>query len=533
MPDGDEIYGKALQLGRAGRLDEAIAWLDQHRGDIVSHAAALGLMGTLLSMNERPKAAISYFKKSIALDATRAAVHSDMGVALTKLNKADAAMACFDRALSLDPAQVQALNNRSHHWLELRQGEPALADADRALALRPRLMPAYRQRSRALLLLNRHEEALLSIEEAITLDPLNGDNHATRGEILDGVGRHSEAVQAFNRAVELQPEHDHGHTYKRGLSHLRHHDFASGWRDYEHRWRDRAFVRTAWRHSGKFLPGRQADLDNLAGKRVLVLDEQGVGDEIMFASMFPDLVATGAEVVCVSNPRLQSLFQASFPEIEVAGDARALDPAAFDRIVPAGNLGARFRNTAEDFPCTPYLRPRREVLERWRERLGSRTTPLRVGVSWRGGVFNTGGSGRSLNLSTLTPLLERSDCEFFSLQYGDVQAEIDAVNAQLSRPVRSFPPEDIEDFTNLAGLVLGLDAVVSVQTALVHLAGAVGAPCVAMIPFFPEWRYGRRGSTMLWYGNVELVRQPRQGDWPSVIDAVLTALDGFRKVASD
>ena len=532
MPTGDEIYMMALRLGRAGRRDDAIRWLEDHADDIVSHAAALGLMGTLLAMNERPKAALAHFEQSVALDGSRAVIHSDMGVALTKLNRADEALASFDRALALDPGDVQALNNRSHHWLELREGELALADAERALALRPRLMPAHRQRSRALLLLHRWDDALRSIDEALVLDPRNAENHAVRGEILDAAGRREEAVEAFDRAVDLQDVGEN-HAYGRGLGHLRHHAFAAGWADYEHRWRDANFVRTTWRHDRELLRRREAEPKDVAGRRVLLLGEQGVGDEIMFASMIPDLAAVAAKVVCVTNPRLRALFQASFPQVDFATDTRTMDLSAFDRIVPSGSLGALFRNAMEEFPGAPYLTPRPHAVARWMNRLGSRTTPLRVGLSWRGGVFSTGANGRSLDLSALAPLLERADCEFVSLQHGDVAAEIDAVNATLARPLRRFEPAELDEFESLAGLVRALDVIVSVQTALVHLAGAVGTPCLAMIPFFPEWRYGQGVSTMPWYGGVELFRQPRHGAWPPILAAIGAALDRRGRLTSN
>jgi tetratricopeptide (TPR) repeat protein len=523
MLSGDDIYGRALQLGRAGQTAAAVDWLQSHRDGIAAHAGALGLMGTLLSMLEQPAAAVPYFMRSITLNPAQPVAYSDLGIALTNLNRPDEALACFDQALALNPRYVQALNNRSLVRLELQQGEPALIDAEAALALQPGLMPAHRQRANALLLLDRPTEALESIDTALSLAGDDARNHAAKGEILDALGRHDEALVAFDRAVSLSPA-DADSIFGRGCSHLRHHTFEAGWRDYQSRWSRPRFVRTSWRHPLELL-ARRDDHARLTGQRVLIVGEQGIGDEIMFASVIPDLLADASHVAWIADERLQRLLRNSFPTVEFASSLDGLDLAAFDHIIPAGDLCRRYRNSIERFGGAPYLRPSDAALRGWSKRLGPGVTKLRIGLSWKGGVFTTGQHRRSLDLAALKPLLEREDCEFVSLQYGEVQDEIDAANAELARPIRSFPKDEIGDFEDLAGLVLSLDAVVSVQTALVHLAGAVGAPCFAMISSFAEWRYGDQGEVMPWYGGVKLVRQTQAGSWRPVLARIGEELD--------
>lgn len=532
MPSGDDIHGRAIELGRAGQIAAAIDWLHSHRDEIAGHAGALGLMGTLLAMQEQPGAAVPYFMRSIALNPAQPVAYSDLGIALTNLNRPDEAMACFDQALALNPRYVQALNNRSLLRLELQQGELALLDADAALAVQPRLMPAHRQRAGALLLLDRPAEALESIDLALGLAGNDARNHSTRGEILDGLGRHDEAIAAFDRAVSLSPGADADSRFSRACSHLRHHAFEAGWRDYQSRWSQPRFIRTSWRRPLELLARRDGDA-GLTGQRVLVVDEQGIGDEIMFASIIPDLLADAARVTWMADTRLQRLLRNSCPAVEFVSAPDGLDLAAFDRIVPAGDLCHRHRTGVGSFGGAPYLRPSDAALSNWSQRLGPRAAKLRIGLSWKGGVFTTGQHRRSLDFETLRPLLEREDCEFVSLQYGEVQGELDAANAGLTRPIRCFPKDEIDDFEDLAGLVLSLDAVVSVQTALVHLAGAVGAPCFAMIPTLAEWRYGDRGEAMPWYGSVKLVRQDEPGVWGPVLARIGEALDRLAEKRSE
>jgi hypothetical protein len=316
------------------------------------------------------------------------------------------------------------------------------------------------------------------------------------------------------------------HTYARALDRLRLADW-NGWDDYEQRWGAPSVMKRGWKVGLDTLGPRSTTLSpqDFAGQQVLLVGEQGVGDEIMFASMIPEVERLAAGATVLTDPRLQSLFAHSFPAAKVIYEIEEARRVPFDMMVPTGGLAHAFRRRREDFPGAPYLRPRPETVQAWRERLGPRRRRLRVGVSWKGGSAKTGRSARSLELLQLAPLLARDDCEFVSLQYGKVANEIERANAVLPRPIRHFPREETENFEHLAGLVEALDMVVSVQTSLIHLSGAIGAPCLVMIPFSPEWRYGATGRTMPWYNSIELFRQPTPGDWAAVMDEIGAELD--------
>lgn len=204
---------------------------------------------------------------------------------------------------------------------------------------------------------------------------------------------------------------------------------------------------------------------------MLLLGEQGIGDQLMFASMIPDLARATAALRCVCDARLVRLFANSFDKVGFDGPTTAqIRRDEIDAILAMGSLGGLFRGRAADFPGSPYLRPSAAIREAWGRRLGPASGRLRVGLSWRGGLPSTRRNERSLALNQLQPLFALPGCEFVSLQYGEVAAEV----ADAAAPIRVFPPADIDDFEDLAGLVANLDVVVSVQTALVHLAGAVG-----------------------------------------------------------
>lgn len=523
----DSAVAKAVGLARAKKIDEAIATLESLGPAIETHVRATGLLGTLLSMAGRHEESLSWFERSLALNPLQPAVHTDHGNALGKLERPKAATDAFDRALRLEPSYLPALNNRAGRRLDLHDAQGALEDADRALAIKPDLASALRYRSRALLLLDRRDEALASLDAAVALQSDNPDNPSIRAAILTQLGQFGDAAAELDKAVALEPD-NHYFRQSRAHARLRLGRLADGWADYRHRFTAPTFQRSSRGPVPFSLIPRldvHASREDLMGKRVLLIGEQGVGDQIMYASALPDLIRDAGPITCVTSPRMQSLFAASFPEIENLDDADGLDLGRFDKVIPIATLGPLYRNRPQDFPGTPYLKPREEILAAWRARLGGKTTPLRVGISWRGGAESTGGTARSLSLETLRPLLEREDCEFVNLQYGKVQEEVDAFNRTLARPILNFPRDEIENFEALAGLVANLDLVVSVQTTLIHLSGAIGAPCLVMIPFIPEWRYGATGETMPWYDSVRLVRQRVRGDWLPTIAQVGRVLD--------
>lgn len=347
--------------------------------------------------------------------------------------------------------------------------------------------------------------------------------------LQEGYGRPQSALDTFDRLLELAPEAVDAR-FRRGLLRLQLRDFAGGWPDYEARWDSAQFLANS---RGLVPAAMVADLAtgvcaaDLAGKRVLVVGEQGIGDELMFASIIPDLAAAAASVTLVCEPRLARLFAASFPGVSVLTPQDAqVDSGAVDVLLPIGGLGHAFRRTEAAFGRAPYARPRPEVLLRWSGRVGPRDGRLRIGLAWRGGTPATRGEARSLSLEQLAPLLSLPGCEIVSLQHDARGTEL-AMAEALGVPLRTFPGTDLHDFEDQAGLMLNLDLVVSVQTATVHLAGALGLPCLALVQHQPEWRYMLEGETMPWYGSVRLLRQPAAGDWATPIARAM-ALVGER-----
>jgi Flp pilus assembly protein TadD/ADP-heptose:LPS heptosyltransferase len=450
-----------------------------------------------------------------------------LGSALRGLNRFEEAEKYCRRALAIRPYQPEAL--RTLGGLLQLQGryDDALAVADAAIAARPGCGEAWLTRGDSLANSGRHEEALQSYAKALDSGEATFDALVRTGMMHGALGRPDAALEAFDAALALDPE-SAPPRYQRGVLLLQLRKFAAGWSDYEARWRSPRFVAASRGTVPEALvPILRTGVSaaDLAGRRILLIGEQGVGDQLMFASMIPDLARTAASVVCVCEARLIGLFSGSFENVSFLDPTRAqVDTEAVDMLLAMGSLGSAFRREAQDFPGTAFLRSGDDVRARWAARLTGAEKPLRIGLSWRGGTPATRRQARSLSLEQLRPILDLPDCEFISLQYGDVAGEIAAFNAGRQNPIRVFPPEDLHDFEDLAGLVANLDAVVSVQTAVVHLAGGLGTTCLTLIPHNPEWRYMREGARMPWYGSVQLFRQPEPGNWDPVIDEIAAAL---------
>ncbi|MDB5425705.1 MAG: hypothetical protein JWQ29_3121 [Phenylobacterium sp.] len=450
-----------------------------------------------------------------------------LGSELRNLGADGEAEAYCRKALAICPYEPEAL--RTYGGILQLQGryDEAVAIADAALAARPNCGAAWLVRGDSLYNSGRLDEAAEAYESAAGDPGAAFDAMVRLGKVGRALGRDEQALAALDRAAALKPDSALP-LYERGLLRLELRDFQAGWADFEARWRVDRFIEA----SRGFVPAAMAPLlttaptaETLTGKRILLIGEQGIGDQLMFASMIPDLARVAASVVCLCEPRLMRLFAASFPEVVFLHPSGAqVDSDTVDVLLAMGSLGSAFRRTAEQFPGTAFVQPREEHRARWAARLGARAGRLRVGLSWRGGLPSTRRQARSIELQAMGPVLDLPDCEFVSLQYGDVQAEIDAVNVGRANPIRSFPAQDLNDFEDLAALIANLDVVVSVQTAAVHLSGALGKPCLALIPDNPEWRYMRYGSTMPWYGSVRLFRQAAPGEWAPVLEAISGAL---------
>lgn len=334
---------------------------------------------------------------------------------------------------------------------------------------------------------------------------------------LVNVGRLQEALTILDKVIEQYPAEPNTR-FQRATIRLLSHQFDEGWEDYSYRGIGSI-------NNFRVLPFPRWTGESLEGKTIVVLAEQGLGDQVMFASCLPDLIGKGPRRVIVEViARVAPTIARSFPGCEVIASsqkrdvswARGLDDV--DCYVPLGDLPRHFRPDVSAFPGGAYLRADPRRVKHWREMLAELGPGPKMGFSWRGGTPATRRVLRTLNLELAQNFLNRLPASWISLQYGPVESDLKDMSDNGVRITHW--PEAIQDLDDFAALISALDAVVTVCNTTVHYAGALGIPVWVMAPAIPEWRYGLAGSSMPWYQSARVVRQEEMGEWGAVLDKV-------------
>ena len=350
------------------------------------------------------------------------------------------------------------------------------------------------------------EEALKCFIKALSRDPDDVLSLANISKLYNDLGEPEKAINCTDKALRLNPKLLEAR-YNKGISLLTQGKWKEGWEGYEynlgkHQGRRERVYGTIPRWTGE------------KGMTLIAYGEQGIGDEINFASCIPDLKLDN-EVIIECDSRLENLFRRSFGgrvygTRYIKGGLRWPTEHPIDATVAFGSLPGHFRNATEDFPGTPYLVPDPQRTVMWRALLDSLGPKLKVGLTWTGGIRKTFRNLRSLELKDLEPIW-RQDATFISLQYKDAP-EVDEIERETGIKIHHFPhATQTKDMDDQVALMSQLDLVVTVQQTAVHIGGALGVPTWAMIPKTPLWRYGLTGKTMPWYKSVVLYRQ--RAEW--------------------
>jgi tetratricopeptide (TPR) repeat protein len=505
-PKFPEVYNNRGNVLKAlGRFDDALASYDQAIKLKPDYAAAFGNRGIVLQDLNRLEEALADYNKAIILKPDFTKAYNNRGAVLRDLGELDRALADVDRAIAMNPDFAEAHCNRGSVLKKLKQYDAALKSLDHAILLRPGLAEAYINRGNVMQELKQLGAALENYERAIKLDSMNAEGYNNRGNVLKDLQRLDEALASYERAIEIQPDYPTAHWNIAFLKILTG-DYEQGWRLYEWRWKDA--LRNAVRefHQPLWL-GEQ----EIVGKTLLIHAEQGLGDVIQFCRYAAMAVARGASVVMEVQPSLVSLLSTLGMGVRVIGRGEVLPD--FDYHCPIMSLPLAFRTTLKNIPATiPYLHVDVEKENVWNERLGRKIKP-RIGLVWSGRFDHTNDYNRSIPFRLLAPLLELP-VEFHVLQQ-EIRAE-DAADVAACPALRGHK-EALQDFSDTAALVQLMDIVVTVDTSVAHLAGALGKPVWIMLPYAPDYRWMLNRSDSPWYPSASLFRQPAIGDWESVI----------------
>jgi tetratricopeptide (TPR) repeat protein len=536
---------QAFALHQQGRVGEAeLAYLALLRRN-PRDARVLHLLGLLAAQMGQLSQGEDFIRRACRISPGRFLARRDLGDVLLQSRKFEEALASYDKALALQPDQAEILDNRGTVLRMLNRLEDALASHERALALSPDMTLAWVNRGSALAGLSRFAEALESFGRAIARDPGSALAHSNRGGALHKLERFREALESHNVAVALAPALGHAHVsrgqtlaelgqYGEALSAYEHAlsldpqsaeaqfgrattllvmgRFREGWQAYEGR-RSRVGADAFHPQGHPQWSGRE----DITGKTLFIEAEQGLGDMIQFcryASLCADL---GARVILTMPKSQIRLLQGFDPRVVLR--PRDSWPVDFDFHIPLLSLPMAFNAGEKGFAVrTPYLRAEPEWLEKWRRQIG--TDGLKIGICWQGGPGNL---ARSFPLAALAEIASRPRVRLISLQKGAGCEQLDGLFSveTLGEAYDAGP----DAFLDAAAMMEMVDIVISCDTSLAHLAGALGRPVWVALKFAPDWRYLTGRDDSPWYPTMRLFRQDRPGDWHSAFSKMTAALD--------
>jgi tetratricopeptide (TPR) repeat protein len=528
-----------LQRGQAGeayRLINAALKVNPRVPDVWVN------LGIILHALKRDQDALASFDKALALKPDDAGAFNYRGNVLLGLGRPADALAAFDRTLALVPRHPEAMLNRGIALAGLERHGEAVAAFDAALATSPSNPMAHYNRGLALFSLGRYADAVASYDRTLSLAPDHVKALNNRGLALQMLNRHPEALASYGRAVEIQKDYADAH-FNQALALLTIGDFRHGFEKYEWRWRRSgmpgerraALASPARGHSIGARAGHSPEQGSsargqgrplwlgeypLQRKTILLQAEQGLGDTIQFARYVPLLARAGARIVLEVQQELVPLLA----QLEGAASvvARGQPLPAFDVRCPLGSLPLALKTEPATIPAEiPYLTADAARIAKWRPRIDG-FGPPKVAVAWSGNVRHSNDRNRSIALSQFASLWSDDRSRFVGIQR-ELRSE-DAQRLAGEERVMHVGAE-LDDFADTAAVLALVDLVITVDTSVAHLAGAMGRPVWILLPFSPDWRWTLEGESSRWYPSARLFRQPSLGDWASVIERVRSALD--------
>jgi tetratricopeptide (TPR) repeat protein len=545
---------------------------------------ALHILGVICAASGQRPEAIDLFQKALALDANNVSLHYKLARVRFESGEFEAALRAYERIISLGyikpeillaktvalvnlqryPEALDCLDQALTHWPDYADGwahkggilyqlqhyEDALTCFAKALALQPSMADGWYKKSLALDKLARYTEALACADRALSLAPDNATYRLDRAVILHKLDRYAEALNDHEKGLALAPDNaeawgDHGLTLSRmkrheqalasyshalglqrdyadvlsnqSLSQLVLGQFEAGWQSYEYRWKkgNADFQR----HTDIPLWLGQPAID---GKRILLWSEQGLGDTIQFCRYATLVAAQGAEVILEVDRALKTIVQTmgSFQVIAIGESVPQVDYQT-----PLMSLPLIFKTDLASIPTSPaYFRADSEKTAHWKQRQDFANGKLKIGLVCSGNPGNTNDQRRSVPLQDFAPLLQAEAADFFLIQKEVREPDLAFLQ---QNPKLRLPGTDIDSFDDTAAIIANLDLVISVDTSVAHLSGALGVPVWILLPWVPDWRWLLDRDDSPWYPSARLFRQSAVADWDGVIERVAKALNDF------
>jgi tetratricopeptide (TPR) repeat protein len=512
-------YTCGISLQQQRNYDQALAAFDAAIALNPAYAEAHNSRGTVLANLDRHRDALKSFNKAIALKPDYAACHNNLGIVLQELTLSEEALVSFDRAIALQKDNARAHNNRGAVLNDMNRTSDALISFDKAIALDPSYAEAFYNRGLALHDAKRFDDALVSLDQAISLRPEYAKAHHNRGAVLQDLRRTEEAIVAYDSAIALQPDRAES-SINQAYCYLQMGRFEVGWS--LHEWRkklpvpvgDRSLPRPLWL-------GRE----EISGKTLFVHWEQGLGDTIQFCRYVKLLRARGADVLMSVQEPLYRLLTQMTPEIGLIRQNET--PTKFDFHCPMMSLPLALGTTLTTIPAERrYIFSDHNLRSSWEARLPAKTR-LRIGVVRRGSATHKNDRYRSIDAEALASL-SSADVQWIALSHDSEQP--DKVSPGLRQHFSCAGA--LQDFADTAAVIDCLDLVITVDTSVAHLSGAIGKPVWILLPFNSDWRWLLDRTDSPWYPSARLFRQDHGESWRDVILRVRSELARFVQLHS-
>lgn len=539
--DTSESINAALEHLKAGNLRQAEHIYKEILSFQPDNATALHFLGVIYYRYKNYDAATAHIRKALQLQPAYVEAYNNLGIILQELGELDEAIMCHQKAIHLNPAFIESCINLGNilqakglpdeallYFQKALQMNPNLLELyintgnimqakglsdeaircyQKALELNPNCAGLYNNLGNVLLEKGQLDEAMLCFQKALEFDPNLVEPYINLGNILQAKGFPDEALACFQKAVQLSPNSAYTN-YNLSLALLLSGNFREGLQKYE------------WRRKIKDLLYLQPDFSqplwdgsDITGRTVLLLGEQGFGDIIQFIRYAPLVAQRNAKVIVVCHKELTSLIQNTDGISRVVGYGQQLPE--FDVYCPLLSLPFIFSTTLESIPAKfPYIKANPSFTEKWRDIMRSDTSRLKIGIVWSGNPKNLKLRYKSSSLDMFSPFAQFDDISFYSLQKGEAAEQ--AKRAPKGLKLIDLT-EEIQDFSDTAAFIGNLDLVISVDTAVAHLAGALGKPVWTLLPFMPDWRWLLNRQDSPWYPTMKLFRQFTSGDWKPVI----------------
>ena len=501
-----------------GELQAAIEYYKQALAIDPKSLVALINAGTALAEQRELQAAIEYYKQALAIDPKSLLTLNNLGNASKEQGELQTAIEYYKQALAIDPKSLKVLNNLGLALAEQRELQTAIEYYKQALAIDPKSLLTLNNLGNASEEQGELQTAIDYYKQALAIDPKSLKVLNNLGLALTEQGELQESIALYRKAIFLKEDCWDAH-FKLAFSLLLSGDYENGWREYEWRLHKKLIVYTPPQIK------RWNGYNNLSGNKLLLRYDGRLGDTLHFMRYIPCLIKRGMSVAFYAQTKLHGLIQASDITTEIYSPEEIYQYITGEWL-PLQSL-PKCLNVRPDNPLVtePYIKAPQEKILFWKQKLSSENRPI-IGICWQGSpktrclILRN----RSFPLQTFAPIIETIDASFLSLQKGFGSEQLTDCRF-LDRFVGC--QEEINqtwDFVENAAIMMNCDLIITVDTAVAHLAGGLGQPTWLLLQKVPEWRWGMEGDTTFWYPSMRLFRQRERGNWSEVIDRVASAL---------